>query len=85
MSKSSLGNTKEANLAVLDNPKHQEDVKLYCQLPDYDDFQCYELGEADILRQVSHRIYANSHKPSWQTLKHHLFSVGIPKKLIREI
>ena len=37
--------TKESHLAVLDNFKHQEDVKLYGQLPDYGDFQCYDLGQ----------------------------------------
>ena len=69
----------------LEDFEKQEDIKLYSQLPDYDDFQGYELGEDDILRQVSLRIYANFHKPSWGALKHHLFSVKIPKKLFREI
>ena len=83
--KSSLGNTKGAHLAVLDNSKQRGDVKLYIQLPYYGDFQGYDLGQEDILRQVAQRIYANSHKPSWRTLKHHMFPVGIPKKLFREI
>ena len=70
MLKSKLGDTKEAHLAVLEDYKKQEDVKLYGQLPDYDDFQCYDMGGGDILRQVSLRIYANFHKPSWETLAH---------------
>ena len=67
------------------NPKQQEDVKLYGQLPDYDDSQCYDLGKDDMLRQVAQGIYANSHKPSWRTLKHHLFTVRITKKLSRGV
>ena len=85
MLKSSMGDTKAPHLSVSDNSKHQEDVKLYGQLPDSDDSQCYDLRQEGILRQVAHGIYANSHKPSWRTLKRRLFSVGIPKKLFREI
>ena len=81
MSNSSLENTKGVHLEVLDNSKHQEDVKLYAQLPDYDNSQGYALGKECILLQVAQRIYANFHKPSWRPLKHHLFSVGRPKKL----
>ena len=79
MSRPSLGNTKEANLAVLGNFKHQEDVKLYGRLPDYDDFQCYDLGQGGILHHVARRIYANIHKPSWGTLKRHLFQANFPR------
>ena len=45
MSISSLPNGKEAHLGVfLDNFKHREGVMMYTQLPDYDNFQCYDLG-----------------------------------------
>ena len=71
-----LKNTKEAHLAVLCDFKHQEDVKLYRRLPDYDDFQGYDSGKEDLPRRDAHRIYANFHKPSWQTLKRHLLPVG---------
>ena len=64
--------TKEAHFAVLEDYEKQEDVNLYFQLPDYDDFQCYDMGKDDILLRVALRIYGNFHKPSWQTLKHHL-------------
>ena len=37
------------------------------------------------LGQIDAKIYANSHAPSWQTLKHHLFLVGITKKLSRRL
>ena len=58
---------------------------MYSQLPDYDDLQCYDLGVEAILRQIDQKIYANFHKPSWRTLKHHLFMAGIPKKIFREL
>ena len=83
MSGPSLENTTEAHLAVLGNFRQQEDVKLYGHLPGYGDFQRYDLGQADILHQVAQRMYANFHKPSWGTLKHHLFSVNAPKKIFR--
>ena len=79
MPKSSLGNTKEAHLAVLENSKQQEDVELYGQLPDYDDFQGYDLGQEDILRRIALGICDNFRKPPWQAIKHHLFPVGISK------
>ena len=59
MLRSSLGNGKEAHLAILGNFKHQEDVKLYIQLPDYGDFRCYDLGRGHTLNRVARRIYAN--------------------------
>ena len=57
---------------------------MYMQLPDYDDFQGYDLGVGGILSQIAHNIYANSHKPSWQTLKHHLLVAKIPKKIFKD-
>ena len=44
MMRSSLGNKKESRLVVFDKYKHQEDGKMYNQLPDYGDFQGYDLG-----------------------------------------
>ena len=76
----SLGNTKEAHLAVLDNPEQKGDVKFYGQLADYDGFQGYDLGKQVILHHVAQRIYANIHDPSWRTLKRRLFPVNSPKK-----
>ena len=85
MMKSSLGNTKEAHLGVSDDFEQQEDVKLYSQLPDYDDFQGYDLGVGGVLSRIAHKIYAGFHKPSWRTLKHHWFMAKIQKKLFREL
>ena len=44
MFRSSLGNEKEAHLAVSGKFNQKEDVKMYIRLPDYDDFQRYDLG-----------------------------------------
>ena len=53
MLKQRLWGTKEAHLAVSGDYKKQEDVRLYGQLPDYDDFQGYDMGKDDIPRQIS--------------------------------
>ena len=59
MLKSSLGNTKEAHLVLLEDFKNQGDVKLHVQLPDYDDFQGCDMGHGGILRQIDLRISDN--------------------------
>ena len=75
------GDTKEAHLADSDDSKKREDVKLYGRLPDYGDFQGYDLGVDGILRQVALRIYDNFRMPSWETLKQHFSAVKIPKNI----
>ena len=85
MAMSSLENEKKRISAVSEKFKQKEDVEMYIQLPDYGDFQGYDLGPGDTLNQVGRKIYANFRKPSWQTLKHHLFSAKVTKKLFREI
>ena len=77
--------SKEANAVLNDEFSQQEDVKLYSQLPEYDDFRGYDLGVDEQLGEIAHQIFVNFHKPSWQTLKHHLFVSKIPKKLLRKI
>ena len=72
---------KRARVVLVNDFKRHGDLKMYSQLPDYDGFQCYDLGVGGILSQVAHKIYANFHKPSCQTLKHHLFTAEIHKKL----
>ena len=44
MLRSNLGESKEANAVLRSEFSQQEDVKLYSQLPDYDDFRGYDLG-----------------------------------------
>ena len=58
---------------------------MYTQLPDYYDFQCYDLWLGGVLSQISHKIYANFRKPSWKTVKNHLFMAKIPKKLSKDL
>ena len=41
-------------------------------------------GAGGVLSQISHKIYSNSHKPSWETLKHHLLRKK-PKETPKEI
>ena len=79
MSRASLKGGNEARVVSANDSKQREDLKMYSQLPDYDDFQGYDLWKEDISRQVVQRIYANFHKPSWRTLKRHLFSAGFRK------
>ena len=73
MSRSSLEDENEAHVVSANDCKREEDLKMYIELPDYDDFQCYDLGVGGILSQIAHKIYVNFRNPSWQTLKRHLF------------
>ena len=68
-----LGNENEAHIVPVNGFKQKEDLKMYRQLPDYDDFQGYDLGAGGVSSRIPHKIYANFHKPSRITLKHHLF------------
>ena len=44
MMRSSLENGNNARTVSVNGFKHQEDLKMYIQLPDYADSQCYDLG-----------------------------------------
>ena len=79
-----LENENGAHIVSVNGFKQKEDLKMYIQLPDYDYFQGYDLGAGGVLSQISHKIYANFHKPSRATLKHHLFMAETPKKLPKE-
>ena len=79
MLRSSLENGKGSHLVALSNFKQQEDVKMYIQLPEYDDSQCYDLGMGCALNHVARQIYANFRMPSRRTLKRQLPPVGIKK------
>ena len=70
--RNNLGEDKEVDAILRNEFPHQEDVKLHSQLPDYDDFRGYDMG-IDEQSEVAKRIFANFHKPSWQTSKRHLF------------
>ena len=45
--------SKEANAILRNEFSHQEDVKLYSQLPDYDDFRGYDLGADEQLEEIA--------------------------------
>ena len=67
MLRSNLEESNEVNAVLRSEFSQQEDVKLYSRLPDYDDFRRYNLGIGEQLEQTATLIFANSHKPSWQT------------------
>ena len=85
MQKSGIGYIREVNRELLGDFKIQEDVKMYMQLPDYDDLRGLDLpGETD-LTGISKRIYGGFGKPSWLTLKRHLFRPHIQTQLFKAI
>ena len=85
MLKSNLEESNEVNAVLRSEFPLQEDVKLYSPLPDYDDFRGYDLRIDGQLEKAADLTYANFHKPSWQTLKHHLSTSKVPQKLFRGI
>ena len=83
--KSSISDTQEVNKVLLGECMVQEDVKMYSQFPDYDDFRRFDFPNGTDLTAISKRIGGVISKPSWLTLKHHLFSMHIPKKLVKSV
>ena len=63
MLKSSIGHTREVNHVLLDKFKIQGEVKMYSQLPDYDDFRRFYLPNETDLTAISGRIYEGFAKP----------------------
>ena len=57
---------------------------MYIRLPDYGEFQWYYLGVESVVGQIDQKIYANFHKPSWRTLKRHLFTVWGSEEVVSE-
>ena len=51
--------SKEANAILRNEFSQQEDVKLYSQLPDYDDFRGYDLGVEEQLERAATIILLN--------------------------
>ena len=49
MSRPSQEDENEARVVSANDFKHQEDLKMYIQLPDYGDFLCYDLGVGGML------------------------------------
>ena len=71
MIRSCLEGPKQARAVLVGGFKQKADLEMYSQLPDYDEFQGYDQGVESVLGQIAQEIYANFHKPSWQTLKRH--------------
>ena len=57
--KSGIDDTREVNRALLCDFKTQGDVEMYIQLPDYDDFRCFDLSGATDLSVISKRVYGD--------------------------
>ena len=55
MMTSSANAETEANLALIDELKFQEDVRMFSQLPDYNDYQVFDLAKEDYLATASKR------------------------------
>lgn len=85
MPKSGICDTQAANRVLLDALKIPEGVEMYMQLPDYYDFHGFDLPSKADLSAISKRIYEGFAKPSWPTLKHHLFIAHIQKKSFKAI
>ena len=56
MLKGSLDSYPEENRSLLVEFKIREGVKMYTQLPDYDDFMGFDLSNAPDLAGISERI-----------------------------
>ena len=55
MSRSSLEGENEARVASVGDFKHQEGLKMYIRLPDYNDFQGYYQGVGGILSRIARK------------------------------
>ena len=62
MHKSTLSAKEEVNQAAVDDFKIQDDVKMYIQLHEYDDSQCFDLGDREELPTVPKHIYGGAPK-----------------------
>ena len=57
MLRSNLEESKDVSDVSRTEFPQQEDVKLYRQLPDYDDFRGYDLGIDEQLEEISTRFF----------------------------
>ena len=63
MLKSGLEGENEARAFSVENCKRREALVMYIQLPDYGDFQGYDLWIEAVLSRIARGIYAYFHKP----------------------
>ena len=69
---SSLEERDESNAVLRSELSQQEDVKLYIQLPEYDAFRGYDLGNDEQLEKAAALILRTSICHRGGTLKHHI-------------
>ena len=62
MLKSGSGGEKESRTISVGDFKQQEDLEMYGQLPDYDEFQLYVLGIDTDLSKIGEKMYASFHR-----------------------
>ena len=77
-----LNGESDVNQALIDEFKTKEDVKMFRELPDCDDFRCFGLANEDDLSTVSMRVCGPLLETSWRTLRHHLLNIQIPQNLL---
>ena len=79
------GGPRDVNLVLLGEFMIREDVKMYNRLPVYAYCLRFDLSNEIELSAISSRLSEGFAKPSWITLKHHLFNTHIPKNLFNAI
>ena len=82
MQKSGIGETPDVDHAILCEFKIQDDVKMYSQLQEYDDFWRFDFPQETDLSAISKRVYEGFPTPPWSPIKHHLFIAHIPKEIV---
>ena len=60
-------------------------LKMLSRLPGCYDFRGCDLSIGSDLALSSDRIYEGFAKPSWVTIKRHLFRTHIPKKSLKDV
>ena len=80
MMKSSIEESQEVNRALLDEFKIQEDVEMYGQLPDCDEFRGFDISIETDSDATTIRTYEGFAKPPRLDLKSRLSSARTPEK-----
>ena len=83
--KSGIKDTRDANQALLDEFKIQEDVEMYIQLPEYYDFRGFDRPIETDSAVIPKRVFGLFPKHTWSALKRHLFNTFAPKILLRAL
>ena len=81
MLKSGVRNHPDVNRMLHGEFNIQEDGRTYSQLLDYAEFRGFDPPNEMELSAISEGLSAGFPKPSWLTLRHHLFRMRVPKKV----